>query len=168
MKLVQVLVVLCAVCTMQCGMAQENTMEWEEGMKSPKLALSEAEWIAGHWIGEAFGGSIEEVWTPPLGNSMMFVFKLVVEGKIVFYEIGYIKQVEETLLMELKHFDEHLKGWETKDETVAFKLIKRTENKLFFDGLTFEKISENEMNIYVVVEDKGKEEEIKFSYTRQK
>jgi len=54
--------------------------------------------LQGHWKGEAFGGITEEIWSPPLGDSMMFVFKLVDEGKVVFYEIGGIREVMTSLL----------------------------------------------------------------------
>jgi len=167
MKMIKYSAILLLMLTsFQIALGQKHTMEWEEGMTSPEMQLADVAWIAGHWKGEAFGGIAEEVWTPPMGESMMFVFKLVAEGKVVFYEVGHIKQVDKTLFMQLKHFDGALKGWETKDETVDFKLIKAEENKVFFDGLTFEKISDNAMDVYVIVEDKGKKEEIKFSYKK--
>ena len=56
--------------------------------------------------------------------------------------------------MQLKHFNNDLKGWETKDETVDFPLKEITANKIIFDGMTFEKINEYEMNVYVDVKQK--------------
>jgi len=152
------------------GFAQQsasNTLQLTENTTSPKATLEDVSWIQGHWKGEAFGGNTEEIWSPPLGESMMFVFKLVVDNKVVFYEIGGIRQVDETLLMQLKHFHGDFKGWEEKDETQDFKLVKIEENKVYFDGLTFEKISDNEINVYVVIEEKdGKQQEVKFNYTK--
>ncbi|NND79329.1 MAG: hypothetical protein HKN53_05470, partial [Maribacter sp.] len=135
---------------------------------SPEATLEEVSWIAGHWKGEAFGGVAEEIWSPPLGDSMMFVFKLVSEGKVQFYEIGHIQQKGETLLLQLKHFHGSLIGWEEKDETIDFKLVKLEENRVYFDGFTIERISENEINMYVVVgEEDGSSEEVKFNYKKE-
>jgi hypothetical protein len=40
------------------------------------------------------------------------------------------------------------------------------ENKVYFTGMTIEKVSDNEINIYVAIEDNGSTTEEKFSYTR--
>lgn len=142
-------------------------MSLTEGSESPKATLEAVSWIAGHWKGEAFGGIVDEIWSPPLGDSMMFVFKLVAEDKVQFYEVGHIQQVGETLILQLKHFHGSLKGWEEKDETVDFKLVKLENNRVYFDGFTIEKISANEINMYVVIGDEnGPSEEVKFNYKR--
>ena len=146
----------------------QNTFSFEEGATSPKATLADVSWVTGHWKGEAFGGITEEIWSPPLGDSMMFVFKLVAESKVQFYEIGHIQQLNETLLLQLKHFHGTLKGWEEKDETVDFKLVKLENNRVYFDDFTLEKVNEQEINIYVVIgHDDGSKEEVKFNYKRQ-
>jgi len=143
-------------------------MSFTEGGKSPEATLEDVSWIAGHWKGEAFGGIAEEIWSPPLGDSMMFVFKLVAEGKVQFYEVGHIQQTGKTLLLQLKHFHGSLKGWEEKDETVDYKLVQIDGNRVYFDGFTIEKISRNEINMYVVVgEEDGSAEEVKFNYRKE-
>ena len=130
--------------------------------------MEDVSWVTGHWKGEAFGGIAEEIWSPPLGDSMMFVFKLVTEGKVQFYEVGHIQQRDETLILQLKHFHGSLKGWEEKDETVDFKLVKLEGDKIYFDDFTIERISENEINMYVVVGDEdGSSKEVKFNYKRE-
>ena len=150
------------------GLSAQNTVSLPENESSPKASLEDTTWIEGHWKGEAFGGIAEEIWSPPLGGSMMFVFKLVADGKVQFYEIGHIREVENSLILQLKHFHGDLKGWEEKDDTVDFKLVKIEGQRIYFDGLTFEKITEDEMNVYVVVGDEGGDsEEVKFNYKRQ-
>ena len=146
--------------------SQTNTLKFEDHMTSPKANLSQVSWIAGHWKGEAFGGITEEIWSPPLGDSMMFSFKLVNDGKVIFYELGGIRQVDDTLIFQLKHFGNDFKGWEEKDETVDAKLIKIDNNRAYFDQFTFERISETEINIYVVIEENGQTEEVKFNYKK--
>ncbi len=145
----------------------QNTLSLQEGQSSPKATIGEVAWIAGHWQGEAFGGITEEIWSPPMGNGMVASFRLVVENKTSFYEIETITEENETLILRLKHFGPDLKGWEEKDETVDFPLVKLGKNRAYFNGLTFERISEDEMNIYVVISEKeGEQNEVKFPYQR--
>ncbi|WP_262501535.1 DUF6265 family protein [Roseivirga misakiensis] len=122
--------------------------------------------MQGSWHGEAFGGQIQEVWTPPLGDSMMCAFKLVVNNKVQFYELCQIREENGTLVLRLKHFNGDLKSWETKDETVDFPLVKLEENKVYFDGFTIEKAADDKLNMYVVISEAGKKEEMTFNYTR--
>ena len=143
-----------------------NTLSFTENMTSPKANLEDVSWIQGHWKGEAFGGITEEIWSPPMGDSMMFVFKLVADEVVQFYEVGGIRQIGDTLIFQLKHFGNDFKGWEEKDETVDAKLVKVEKNRVYFDEFTFEKVSDDEINIYVVVEEKDKKEEVKFNYKR--
>ena len=146
----------------------QETLQLSEGQVSPPANLSDVAWIAGHWQGEAFGGTAEEIWSAPLGNSMMFVFRLVNDGMVSFYESGHIQQLDDSLILQLKHFDGNLMGWEERDETIDFKLVKLEPNKVFFEGLTMEKISDDQMNVWVLIEEHGSSEEILFAYERVK
>lgn len=129
--------------------------------------LENCAWIAGNWKGEAFGGITEENWSKPSGGSMMATFKLINDNKVSFYEIEIIREVENSLILQLKHFDSQLRGWETKDETVDFPLKEITPNKVIFEGMTFERISDNEMNVYVDIHQKdGSVEVVKFNYKK--
>lgn len=130
--------------------------------------LENISWISGNWKGEAFGGQTEENWSEPSGGSMMATFKLIKDGKVSFYEIEVIREVENTLILQLKHFNNDLKGWEEKDETVDFPLKEITPNKVVFEGMTFERISDNEMNVYVDMHQKdGSVEVMKFNYKKE-
>jgi len=135
---------------------------------SPKSTINDFSWIAGYWKGEAMGGVIEEVWTAPLAGSMTGSFKLAEGNSVIFYELETLTEEEGTVILRLKHFGADLKGWEKKDDTVDFKLVKYTENKAYFDGLTFELVNPNELNIYVVIEEENSAEEFKFSYRKVK
>jgi len=145
----------------------QNTLSFSDGEASPKADLAEIAWMQGHWTGEAFGGIVEEIWSPPLGGSMMFSFKLVNDGEVSFYELGHIRQIDTTLVFELKHFHGDLKGWEEKDEVKRFKLVKVEGNRFYFDGFTFENVGADEVNIYARIgHDDGSEEEVKFNYKK--
>ncbi|MFT6369019.1 MAG: hypothetical protein ACJAWH_000093 [Maribacter sp.] len=70
-------------------------------------------------------------------------------------------------MFELNHFGSDLKGGEEKDEVQAFKFIKPKENRMYFEGVTFERIINPEINIYGLVENEdGSAEEVKFNYKR--
>ena len=150
--------------------AQQNTAHTraydESSSGTPEATLQDVEWIAGHWRGEAFGGTTEEIWSPPLGNSMMGSFKLVAGGEVQFYELMAIVEEGGTLILRLKHFHGNMRGWEEKDETVDFKLVALAEGKAYFDNLTFERNSDDSITVYVVVEDNGKSQEMAFPYQR--
>lgn len=142
-----------------------NTLMNTSAILEPKL--ENIKWIAGNWKGEAFGGQTEENWSEPSAGSMMATFKLVDNDKVVFYEIIIIREIENTLILQLKHFGSDLKGWEEKEKTIDFPLKEITENKVVFEGMIFEKISANEMNIYVdIKQDNGSVETVKFNYKK--
>ena len=142
-----------------------NLFGQTETVLEPKI--ENCAWIAGNWRGEAFGGQTEENWSEPSGGSMMATFKLINDGQVSFYEIEIIREVENTLILQLKHFNNDLKGWETKDETVDFPLKKITATKVVFEGMTFEKVSDNEMNVHVDIKNKkGEVDVVKFNYKK--
>jgi hypothetical protein len=152
-----------------CSSAQNDThtLSLAPGQESPDATIDQVAWIQGNWAGEAFGGTVEEVWNPPSAGSMMGMFKSEKDGVVNFYELMIIAEQDNTLIMKLKHFNEDLTGWEEKEETVDFPLVKLEPKAAYFDGLTFEKISEEEMHVYVVVGmEEGKKQEMKFVYKR--
>ncbi len=144
----------------------ENTLILDEGNTSPKASINDVAWIAGYWKGKAFGGETEEIWSSPSGGSMMCMFKSIVGDKVKFYEFYAIIEENESLIIRLRHFHPDLKGWEEKDETVNFPLVKIEENRAYFAGFTFEKNSKDELNVYVMIGGKEKPEEYKFIYKR--
>ncbi|WP_394748846.1 DUF6265 family protein [Spongiimicrobium salis] len=164
-----VLLVLCMLLWGQAALGQEvfpNTKRYDSIAGSPKAKIDAVAWIAGHWKGEAFGGDIEEVWTPPMGNAMMCVFKLVVQDEVQFYEILTIVEQEESLLLQLRHFNANLHAWEAKEETIDFKLVEVTDDKVYFNRFTFEREGTDTLNVYVVFTNEGKKTETKFTYQR--
>jgi hypothetical protein len=160
---------VCAAIGLSTALGQarfDNTMSFNDSLGSPSADLRAVAWISGHWRGEAFGGTTEEVWTPPLGGTMMCAFKLVVEGRVTFYELVTIAEEDSSLIMRLKHFHPDLKGWELQNETQNFRLVKITGNKVLFDGFTFERVHKDEMNVYVVIQSGPEQKEVKFNYKR--
>lgn len=146
----------------------ENTKFLAADAPPANASITDAAWIAGYWKGEAFGGIIEELWAPPVGNSMLGSFKLTVNGETSFYEFQSISEENNSLVLRLKHFHANLDGWEEKNEKLEWKLVEVTPNKIYFSGFTFEKVDENHLNIYVVFNENGERSEMKFSYEREK
>lgn len=145
-----------------------NTLFLAEGESSPPATFKDIPWIEGTWKGEAFGGTAEEIWSAPMGNAMMCAFRHVVDAENTFYELVTLTEENGSLIMRLKHFDAMLKGWETQEETVDFPLVKVLPNKIYFNGLTYEKVDDDHLNVYVVVDEGGETQELLFAYTRVK
>jgi hypothetical protein len=103
----------------------------------PRTAtLADLEFLVGRWVGEAFGGTVEETWNPIIGGEMLGTFRLVQEGAPVFYEIMVLSSEEGRIVLRLKHFDPGLIGWEEKADSVAFPLIEVRGTTAWFNGLT--------------------------------
>lgn len=167
MKTTAFLIILACVIPLDlCAQDFKNTLQYDENAGSPNATLNDIAWMEGHWRGEAFGGITEEIWSPPMAGSMMCSFRLIVDGEVQFYEIVTITEENDTLMLRLKHFNRDLTGWEEKEETVDFRLVKLTPDKVYFDGFTFERISDNEIVIYVVVGNEAGEYEQAFPYSR--
>ena len=154
------LVILGALFTGKGQHLTQNTLQYHDSIGSPKADIEQVEWIIGYWRGDAFGGKVQEVWTPPMGGSMMCAFTLIVAHKIKFYEFVTISEENNSLILRLKHFHPDLKGWEPQDKTVDFKLVKITDDRIYFDGFTFEKDGHDAINIYVLLQNGSVNEEI--------
>lgn len=145
------------------GLSQ-NTLHYNDEKGSPEATFEAVKWLIGNWKGEADFGKFEENWSEPNGNSMMFSFKMWNEKEVIFYELGHIILKDKSLVLQLKHFDKDLNGWEKQDEKEDFRLVKIEKNRVYFDKITYEKVSDNEMNVYVLMEENG--EELKFNFKK--
>jgi hypothetical protein len=141
----------------------QNTLQYNDEKGSPDATLKEMSWLTGNWKGTSPFGNCEEIWSEASAGTMPFSFKLQNENKVVFYEFGHIIQKDKSLQMQIRHFDANLKPWEA-DTPEIFNLVKIENNRYYFDGITYEKINDNLMYVYVFLEDS--KEEIKFSFTK--
>ena len=144
------------------------TKQLAEGSVSPPASINDVAWIEGHWLGEAFGGTAEEIWSAPSGGTMMSSFRLIHENEVSFYEFIVIREIDSTITMQLKHFDNELRGWEEKDKSVTFPLVEISEDAVYFEGLTFKRISPDEMTVYVLINEEDSINEVTFAYKRKK
>ncbi len=149
------------------SMNTPNTLKLDDTDARPEAKIADVAWIAGHWQGEAFGGVSEEIWSPPLGGAMMGMYKVVKDDAVAFYELLIIIEESNSLGLRLKHFNADLTGWEDKDEFKSFPLVKVTRNEAFFDGITFKRLNEDSLQIFLAMEqDDGQAHEMEFKYNR--
>lgn len=102
-------------------------------------------WLSGSWVGDGFGGTSEEVWSQPSADgTLMGVFRHhSADGTINFYEF----MVLDSSGLRLKHFSPDMVGWETKEENESFNMVRVTKNSIELKGLTYKRISDDEMEI---------------------
>jgi hypothetical protein len=144
----------------------EHTVKLAPGQKPPPATIADMAWLAGHWTGPAFGGLSEEIWSAPRDGVMMGMFRLVRDGKPVFYELLTISEHQGSLLLRLKHFNPDLTGWEEKNHTIDFPLVARSPGMIQFAGMTF-KPHEERLTVHLAIGEKdGRIREETFEYTR--
>lgn len=85
----------------------------------------------------------------------------------IFYELLLITEENGSLAIKLKHFHADLRGWEERDASVRFPLVAKRDSRIYFDGMTFERIGADRVKVYLAVEHKdGKMREETFEYSR--
>ena len=140
-----------------------NTLKLEESAPRPKATIEDVGLLVGHWEGEFLGSMAEEIWLPAAGNSMLGMFRLYGDDGLLFYEIMILVEEEESVSLKLKHFHPDLKGWEEKDETVTFRLVRANKNDLWFEGLTFRSQPDGSLKCFIALrQDDGSVEEQSF------
>jgi len=160
---------LCLAWSLVPGKAIAQESDRPQQVASLKADIQDLNWIAGHWKGQAMGGDFEETWNAPMGGAMMGMFKFVENDEVKFYEILTIVPAGQSLVLRLKHFDAGLKGWEAKDESVEFPLLELTDKLARFNGLRFERLADDRMNIRVMAKEGDQEaKELLFECKRVK
>jgi hypothetical protein len=94
-------------------------------------------WLAGYWVGEGLGGTMEDIWMPPRDGVMLGAFRLTKPDGKGFYELFAIEELEGSLRFVVKHFNPNWVGWEEKDQAVKLPLRKVGENEWSFGGVVF-------------------------------
>ena len=147
-----------------CGNAQ-HTLLLPKDADMPKASITDVAWISGYWKGTSSWGDVEEMWSKPMGGSMMFSFRMIVDNTVNMYEVGHIVEQEGSLVLQLKHFDADLNGWEEKDEVQSFKLVKLEDKTVYFDGITYMLNKKNELTVFVRSEEEGNPaQELEFNF----
>ena len=144
-----------------------HTLSLDSPEHAPKAQIQDLNWMVGRWEGEGFGGIVEESWNPALGGTMIGSFRLVKDGAPDFYELLVIMPEGESLVYKVKHFTPELNGWEEKDESVSFPLVRLMQDTAFFAGLTIIRDGDR-LQHYLSFKDKnGKTHEASLVYSRR-
>lgn len=91
-------------------------------------------------------------------------FRLVQDGKPVFYEFILLDVVEGGVRMRLKHFNPDHTAWEDKDAWTTFSPVSASKDKLVFSALTIERTGADTLTMTLKLRQEGKvvEETLKF------
>ena len=142
----------------------EHTFQLEPGEERPAATIEDASWLAGSWVGTAFGQRFEEVWNPPSAGTMVGFFKLIGDDGVSFYELLLLSVEDGSLSLKEKHFSPDFTAWEEKADYVNFRLVKKEDTALHFGGISFYRRGENSMDGYIVMkkDDEVREHHLKY------
>lgn len=161
----------CLACLLLCSSAlaapapfTEHTLRRGADDAGPAASIDTMAWLAGRWRTRAFGGIGEETWLPAAGGAMAGIYRQRGDDGVAFYEILVIREVEGTLLLQLRHFDAALVGWEERTETVDFPLVAVEAQAVHFEGMSFHRRGADAMTVYLAVDDGHNE--VRFDYQR--
>jgi Domain of unknown function (DUF6265) len=137
---------------------------------SEPSALGELSWFTGHWVDDSGGNLSEETWSAASGDSMLGMWRYVVDGKARIYEILTITSEDGGIVMRLRHFDPKLVGREEKSTPVVLKLVSSNGRQAVFEGteaggsdlvrLTY--VSPSDDALTVTLEKQGKKQGFSF------
>ncbi|BCS32369.1 hypothetical protein TBR22_A15790 [Luteitalea sp. TBR-22] len=145
----------------------ERTVKLAAGAQPPQATISDVAWLEGRWAGSALGGETEEIWSGPKAGAMMGMYRLVREGKVVFYEMQALVEEGGSLVLRLKHFHANLAGWEEKATTVDFPLVALRDGVVQFEGMSMHRDGADKLIVYLAIQARdGTVREETFRYTK--
>lgn len=157
--------VILFVCVFVVGHSEVGSAGLQEKLTSHTLKatpetraidvdLNQFQWLLGEWSGKGFGGQCFESWSPPAGGSMIGTFRHLNDSGLNFCEVFLLTKTDQGVLLKLKHFDARLAGWEEKDESVTFPLLKVKSGVAYFGGLTYELQDDGSLKAYLAMKQK--------------
>ena len=151
-------ILVLGLCIASSSIAQEKNTEHTLRLAPDAPAgagkIEDLAWLEGHWKGEGLGGTIEEIWTAPADGKMMGMFRLVKDGKPVFYEIISLGEFDGELAMRLKHVNPDMTGWEERNDFVKFRWIGVIDGVHHFSGLAFRRDGDDALTIFLALKNK--------------
>lgn len=145
----------------------EHTFRLDDPDARPSATLDDVAWLAGSWSGEALGGTFEEVWNAPSAGSMVGMFKMLRDGEVSFYELMLFVEEEGSLSYKVRHFSPDFTAWEDKDEYMTLRFIRADEEAVHFNGVSFYRVSNDEVHAWLSFGSGDSLHEEKFIYRRR-
>lgn len=137
------------------------------------VSVADLAWLHGAWLGRRGGDLVEEHWSDVAGGAMMGMFRWLQAGQVRFYELLTLEQDAELVVMRIKHFHPGLRGWEEKDDAVAFTVVRLDQGEvvLLREGgtalwLVYRLEGPNALVTYFETEGETHTAEDEFRYTR--
>jgi hypothetical protein len=129
----------------------------------PEPGLDQLMWLVGNWHSHALDGIAEEHWQAPSGGSMLGSFKLIVDGRVKFYELMTISEEGDTLILRIKHLNPDFSTWEAKEDCVSSILKQLDPGSIRFEHFQYTKIEEDKIVARV---DTSSGDQLTFDYRR--
>lgn len=163
-SLLCMLLLTCAITELPA----QHILTLMEGQRSPEAQPQDFAWLEGSWSAEIWDGTADEVWLPLVADMMMGTFRFYSENTMAFMELFIIRREGQSVILQVKHFNPDLNGWEEKDESENFSLVYTEPHRAYFDGITYILRNPNTLDVYVLLEssDGTEAEEAVFHFTR--
>lgn len=100
--------------------------------QSENNSFSDLEFISGYWVYSDSLTFFEEIWSENRADELMGSFRMIKNGKSIFYEFMTIEKNDTTIQLLLRHYSPGLKGWEEKETPLVFLLESKTNDKAVF------------------------------------
>lgn len=134
-----------------------GTLPADNANAAPSINIASASWLVGRWSGEGLGGQIDEAWSPAAGGQMTGHFRLVRDGRPVFYEFLVLEEHAGGLRLRVKHFNPDMTGWEEKDRSVDFAFVSASPGELVFRSLRIKREGRNRITMTLRMRQPGGE-----------
>ncbi|MFD2203480.1 DUF6265 family protein [Shivajiella indica] len=161
----KILFILIGFFLMGKGPNEQKPSYLKKDKETKNVSIYDFNWIVGYWEGTGLGGQCEELWLPPVDNSMIGTFRFFMDGVLIFTEYMHILEDDGKIFLKLKHFNRDLSPWEEKDIWTTFPFIKMEEHTAYFEGLTIQRDGD-EMILYLSISSNGERRIEEFKYRK--
>jgi hypothetical protein len=131
--------------------------------RGPVIELEKLNWLMGVWRhlpGEEF--EFEQHWSSPVDDSMMGMFRLVSDDKVVVYEFLLLEKLPEGLFLRIRHYRPGM--LEVSRFPYRLKLIEGSDRQLVFENpdgnhpkrITYRRLGAGRMDVLVESIEEGK------------
>lgn len=110
------------------------------GSSIVKAKIDDFGWLFGRWTAELAKNKAEETWAPPMGGSMIGMYRMVSPEKgTTLIEIETLREIGETVELRFRHMNADLVAWEAIDDPIVMRLVKLTADEVIWETPTPDK-----------------------------